>query len=438
MMKPLLISVLALAASGAAIGADTDPLDFDYQVVARASDRPALIFNDGVSTYVQPQTGQTVSADGAQQSGPYWVIDGVPDVVRYSVNGQPVVARLKRANGFTSEPSISTADQSGSRAAISGRIALIGGYTSLPLVHAGRWSLPLAQTVKTIAPAGWTGTAQKDIPLTDEVALELHSGENWLQALSRLLERRNLYAEVDFGRRNIGLRASPPKGFAVAGEAPSEAASGRALQAAAGGNATAVLEATTTTAAVTAAAAEPTPTSVSVADSSSLPDGPTLASAFGAVAIRDNKQGRIEIRFDREPKDLVLRDATDSKIWTKWDEAQRVLSFSTVDRFTASAEGKSVEVTRSPEIDYEFPRENSAGLDMIFEKDGATYLSFAKSLVSVSVFGDDHQRNGEQKDRYYKFNGIAARLTIIADGSVVYVDRSPQVRFKERPAKVAL
>ncbi|CAG9165745.1 pilus assembly protein PilL [Cupriavidus pinatubonensis] len=428
-MKPLLISVLALAASGAAIAADTDPLDFDYQVVARASDRPALIFNDGVSTYVQPRAGQTVLADGAQQNGPYWVIDGVPDVVRYSVNGQPVVARLKRANGFTSEPSSSIAELSGSRAAISGRIALIGSYTTLPLVRAGRWSLPLAQTVKTIAPTGWTGTAQKDIPLTDEVSLELHSGENWLQALSRLLERRNLYAEVDFGRRNIGLRASPPKGFAVAGEGPSEVGSGRALQAAAGGQATAATAAPALT--------EATSASVAVA-ASPLPEGPTLATAFGAVAIRDNKQGSIEIRFDREPKDLVLRDASDSKIWTKWDEAQRVLSFSTVDRFTVTGEGKSVEVTRTPAIDYEFPRENSAGLDMIFEKDGATYLSFAKSLVSVSVFGDDHQRNGEQKDRYYKFNGIAARLTIIADGSVVYVDRVPQVRFKERPGKVAL
>ncbi|CAG9180258.1 hypothetical protein LMG23992_04187 [Cupriavidus laharis] len=435
MMKPLLISVLALAASGAAVAADTDPLDFDYQVVARASDRPALIFNDGVSTYVQPRAGQTVSADGAQQNGPYWVIDGVPDVVRYSVNGQPVVARLKRANGFTSEQSNSIAELSG-RAAISGRIALIGSYTTLSLVRAGRWSLPLAQTVKTIAPAGWTGTAQKDVPLTDEVSLELHSGENWLQALSRLLERRNLYAEVDFARRNIGLRAAPPKGFAIAGEAASEAAPGKAQQIAAGG--AQVAAATATTAAAVAAAPDTTPISVAVSTAIPLAEGPTLASAFGAVAIRDNKQGRIEIRFEREPKDLVLRDASDSKIWTKWDEDQRVLSFSTVDRFTATAEGKSVEVTRSPEIEYEFPRENGAGLDMIFEKDGATYLSFTKSLVSVSVFGDDHQRNGEQKDRYYRFNGIASRLTVIADGSVVYVDRVPQVRFKERPGKVAL
>jgi len=427
MMKPLLISVLALAASGAAVAADTDPLDFDYQVVARASDRPALIFNDGMSTYIQPRRGQAVSADGAQQSGPYWVIDGVPDVLRYSVNGQTVEARWKRANGFTAEPANPSGDLPRSLAGISGRLAVIGEYTTLAVVRAGRSSLPLAQMIKSIAPAGWTGTAQKDIPLTEDVPVELNGGENWLQELSRVLERRGLYAEVDFTRRNIALRAVPPKSFSVVGEPSSGAAMAGSLQA----------SAATAVAAVAAVAAPAAPAPLAAAGTP-LPEGPTLASAFGAVAIRDNKQGRIEIRFEQEPKDLGLRDASDSKIWTKWDEAQRVLSFATVDQFTATAGGKSVEVKRTPEITYEFSRQNSAGLDMVFEKDGATYLSFAKSMLSVSVFGDDHQRNGEQKDRYYKFDGIAARLTVIADGNVVYVDRVPQVRFKEQPGKVAL
>lgn len=406
MIRPLILSALVLTASASAMAADTDPLDFDYQIVARAVDRPALIFNDGLSTYIQPRPGQAVQADGALQTGPYWVVDGVPDVVRYTVNGQPVLARWKRANGFTSEPANPAGDLPRSLAGISGRLALSGSYTTLPLVRPGRSSLPLAQMIKSIAPAGWTGTAQKDIPLTEDVAVELGDGENWLQALARVLERRNLYAEVDFIRRNIALRAAPPKGFSVVAE---PARQDGPLQAA-------------------SLPAAGTP----------LPEGPTLASAFGAVAIRDNKQGRIEIRFEKEPKDLVLRDDSGSKIWTNWEEAQRVLSFSTVDRFTATADGKSVQVDRAPEIEYVFPRENAAGLEMVFEKDGATYLSFAKSMVSVSVFGDEHKRNGEQKDRYYKFDGIAARLTVIADGNVVYVDRVPQVRFKEQPGKVAL
>lgn len=400
-----ILPVLALAVCGTAFAADTDPLDFDYQVVARAADRPALIFNDGLSTYIQPRAGQSVQADGAVRNGPYWVVDGVPDVVRYAVNGQPVVARWKRANGFTSEPANPVGDLPRSLAAVSGRLALIGSYADLPLVRAGRSSLPLAQMVKSIAPSGWSGTAQKDIPLTEDVSLVTRAGENWVQALARVLEQRNLYAEVDFSRRNIALRATPPKAFAV--EGVNAAASGSPVST------------------PPAAAAESTPQS----------DGPTLASAFGATAIRDAKNGRVEVRFEQEPKDLVLRDEAGSSLRTKWEESERVLSFPIVDRFTATGGGKSIEVARVPGITYLFPRENSAGLERVFEKDGATYLSFARSMASISVFGENHQGDGEQKDRYYRFKGISKHLTVIADGNVVRVDRLPEVRFYERPVQ---
>nr|WP_315597969.1 pilus assembly protein PilL [uncultured Cupriavidus sp.] len=414
MIRPLLISVLALIAAPA-IAADTDPLDFDYQVVARAADRPAMVFNDGLSTYIQPRFGQSVQADGAIQNGPYWVIDGVPDVVRYSVNGQPVVARWKRANGFTSEPANPGGDMPRSLAAISGRLALIGSYSDIALVRAGRSSLPLAQMVKSIAPNGWSGTAQKDIPLTDDVSLDARAGENWLQALAQVLEQRNLYAEVDFGRRNVALRATPPKAFAV------EAATSGMLRA----------SATTGTA---PAIATPVPAASAPETGTPLPEGPTLALAFNALAIRDAKNGRIEVRFDAEPKDLEMRDGAGDKLRTRWDESEKVLSFPTVDSFTASSGSKRVEVARVPGINFLFPRENAAGLERVFEKDGATYLSFAKSLASISVFGDNHQGGGEQKDRYFKFNGVSDHLTVIADGNVVRVDRLPEVRFYERAA----
>nr|WP_315595556.1 pilus assembly protein PilL [uncultured Cupriavidus sp.] len=413
MIRPLILSALALIATHA-FAADTDPLDFDYQVVARAADRPAMVFNDGLSTYIQPRFGQMVQADGAIQSGPYWVLDGVPDVVRYSVNGQPVVARWKRANGFTSEPANPAGDMPRSLAVVSGRLALIGSYADLPLMRAGRSSLPLAQMVKSIAPAGWSGTAAKDIPLTDDVSLDVRGGENWLQALARVLEQRNLYAEIDFGRRNIALRATPPKAFAVETEKVSAPGMIR------------------TSAAVAslpvAEAASPTGTA--------LPEGPTLASAFNALAIRDAKNGRIEVRFDAEPKELELRDTAGDKLRTKWDDTEKVLSFPTVDQFTASGSGKRVEVARVAGINFLFPRENGAGLERVFEKDGVTYLSFAKSMASISVFGDNHQGGGEQKDRYYKYNGVSDHLTVIADGNVVRVDRLPEVRFYERPASV--
>ncbi|WP_059414556.1 hypothetical protein [Cupriavidus basilensis] len=417
MIKRLLLSALVLAASGTALAADTDPLDFDYQVVARAVDRPALIFNDGSATYIQPRSGQQVQAEGAQQNGPYWVVDGVPDVVRYTVSGQLVVARWKRANGFTSEPANSVGDLPSSLAAISGRIALIGSYTNLPLVRPGRSALPLAQMVRTIAPTGWSGTAQKDIALTDDVSIDTHGGENWLQVLGRVLEQRNLYAEVDFGRRNIALRGTPPKGFAVEGVARGSAPVAGRLEVAA-------------PAQVKEDAAGPAIASVG----SALPEGPSLASAFDAMAIRDAKNGKIEIRFDEQPKGLVVRDVGGKVLDLDWNDAERVLSFATVDQFSVTGGGKSVEVARVPGIAYLFPTENGAGLERIFEKDGATYLSFAKSMASISVFGESREGRGEQKDRFYRFNGISDHLTVIADGNVVQVDRVPEVRFYERAA----
>jgi len=413
MIRPLILSALVLTASAHAMAANTDPLDFDYQVVARAADRPALIFNDGLSTYIQPRPGQSVQADGAQQAGPYWVVDGVPDVVRYSVNGQPVMARWKRANGFTSEPANPLGDMPTSLAAITSRLALLGSYADLPLVRAGRSSLPLAQMVKSIVPVGWTGTAQKDIPLTDDVSLDARAGENWLQALARVLEQCNLYGELDFTRRHISLRDSPPKAFSVQAEKP--AAPVGMLRA-------------------SAPASEGSMSGTAAPAGTALPAGPTLASAFDAIAIRDAKTGRIEIHFDQEPKGLEVRDPLGSKLRTNWDEAERVLSLPTIDHFTVVGGGKSVEVVRVPGIHYLFPRENDAGLERVFEKDGATYLSFARSMANISVFGENRQGSGEQKDRYYKFNGISAHLTVIADGGIVQVDRLPEVRFYERAA----
>ncbi|MFC4524768.1 pilus assembly protein PilL [Cupriavidus pinatubonensis] len=402
MIRSLFFSALVLTASAGAVAADTDPLDFDYQVLSRATDRPALIFNDGLATYIQPRAGQVVSADGAQRNGPYWVIDGVPDVVRYSANGQSVVARWKRANGFTGEPANLVGDLPKSLAGFSGRIALIGQHGDLALVRAGRTAMPLAAMVKSLAPAGWTGSAQKDIALTEDVSLHSAAGENWLQALGRVLEQRGLYAEVDFERRHVALRATAPKAFAVDGVRRSDAPAASLI------------------AALAPAAAPPTE------------DGVTLASAFEANAIRDNKAGRIEIRFDLKPEPLVLQDASGKTLSTEWRDEDKTLSLATVDRFTVRRAGKAVEVARVPGIHYLFAQTNDAGLSRVFEKDGATYLSFDKSVGNISVFDESRRGNGEHKDRYYKFNGISAHLTVVADGNVVQVDRVPEVRFYER------
>lgn len=415
MSNRLLLAAAVLLAAGPALAVETDPLDFDYQIVARAADRPAMVFNDGASTYIQPRFGQRVQADGGQESGPYIVIAGVPDVVHYTVNGQAVTARWKRATTFTAEPANPSGDLPAGFQGFSGRIALVGRHGNLAVVRAGTSTLPLAQLVRSLAPTGWTGSAQKDIALTDSTTLRLTAGENWLQALGRVLEDKGLYAEVDFDRRHIALRATAPKSLAIGG--------GAAVPALVPTGAEAAQAAVTPTVAVPSSGSPPPP----AAEPDSL-----LAGAFDAVGIRDTKAGRIEIRFGEKPADLAVKDSAGKPLDTEWRDIDHILSFPTVDRFTVISGGKAVEVARVPGTHYAFPANNEAGLERVFEKDNATYLSFRHSLANVAVFNEQHEGSGELKDRFYKFNGISARLAVIADGSVLNVERSPEVRFYER------
>nr|WP_225934879.1 hypothetical protein [Cupriavidus sp. EM10] len=94
---------------------------------------------------------------------------------------------------------------------------------------------------------------------------------------------------------------------------------------------------------------------------------------------------------------MELRDGSGDKLRTRWDDTEKVLSFPTVDNFTASGGGKRVEVARVPGINFLFPRDNAAGLERVFEKDGATYLSFAKSMASISVFGTTTRAAGSRR-----------------------------------------
>ncbi|MDF3883119.1 hypothetical protein [Cupriavidus basilensis] len=167
-------------------------------------------------------------------------------------------------------------------------------------------------------------------------------------------------------------------------------------------------------------------------DGAAAPKGPTLAAAFGATAIRETGSGRIEIHFGQEPRNMKVFDGSGKVLEAAWNGTEKVLSLPTVDRFTVSGDGKAVEVMRAPGIAYEYPDENRAGLVRVFEYNDATYLSFAKPKASITVYDENHQGTGRHRDQYYKFDGIAKRLTVVADGEVIYVDRVPEVRFFQR------
>lgn len=109
------IKLLACAASAivcaAASAANTDPFDFDYDILGGISERPALIFNDGEKTYIQPRAGQVIVADGGHTEGPYVVVEGTPSAIAYKVGAHSATARWRKANTFIGGTGVLIANQ---------------------------------------------------------------------------------------------------------------------------------------------------------------------------------------------------------------------------------------------------------------------------------------------------------------------------------------
>ncbi|MBN3754313.1 TrbG/VirB9 family P-type conjugative transfer protein [Paraburkholderia sp. Tr-20389] len=401
------LTVFSLSASAAS----TDPLDFDYQINGNLAERPALVFNDGTDTFVQPRAGQLLKVDGGHPEGPYIVVPGTPDVVSYSVGGASARARWKKANSFASDRGNGSGDMPAGFAGFSNRLAIVGTRSRLESTRSMSATLPLAQLVKALVPQGWTGSAQKDVDLTTAQSYATRDGENWMQSLDRLLGADDLYADVDFNAHHVTLRRAGAKSMAVnylASAAPAVAS-----------------------APPSATPAEP----IAAPEKSPQSDG--LAGSFGAVAIRDGDDTHIQIRFAQRPaKELVFRDMEGHSLKPKWDESSNVVTLNRTDRFVVSNGTDSVEVARVAGLVYSFDAKNSAGLEAVFDKDGSTYFKFADTIGNVKVSDARHLGSGEQKGRYYKFNGTADQFIVNADGNVVNVTRSHDVKFFDRPASV--
>ena len=219
MKHTLSLLTLALAAVTLnAAAAGTDPLDFDYEIAGNVLERPALVFNDGSDTYFQPRAGQSLRVDGGHSQGPYIVVPGTPEVIRYSAGGSSATAYWKKANRFIGDKARS--DTPTGFSGFSGRLALIGPRSSLESTRPLNATLPLAQLVKALVPQGWTGSAQKDIDLTTSASFGTRDGENWMQSLDRLVAASDLYADVDFNAHHVTLRRSAPQSVAVNYVAP--------------------------------------------------------------------------------------------------------------------------------------------------------------------------------------------------------------------------
>ena len=386
----------------------TDPFDFEYEIEGGLAERPALIFNDGSKTYLQPRAGQVITADGAHPEGPFVVIDGTPETIRYSVAGHAATARWKRANAFIGRRGNGQGQQDDQPADFNGftnRLVLIGQHGQLEPVRALRATMPVANLVKALVPQGWTGSAQKDVDLTDATLFETHSSENWLQSLDRLMTQGGLYADVDFDARHLRLHRDAPKSAGLnyaPGDVKGAARSSDARDA----------------------------ISAPAVSGASL-----LARYFGAQAIRDGDDAHAQIRFPAKPAgELTFTSADGASLHPKWDEETHVLTIDRAALFVVSNGTNRVEVTRAGGIVYDFDQASPAHLEAVFDRDGSTYFKFAESVVQVNVADVRHLGSGEQKGRYYRFNGTAEQFIVTADGNTVNVVRRHDVRYVERAA----
>jgi hypothetical protein len=184
------LAVVSIALAWLSVGtalAGTDPFDFDYEIAGNVLERPALVFNDGSATYFQPRAGQNLRVEGGHNEGPYVVVPGTPDVIRYSTGQTTATAYWKKANRFMGDKTRESDDMPSGFTGFSGRLAIIGNRSHLESTRALNATMPLAQMVKALVPQGWTGSAQKDIDLTSSTTFATRDGENWMQSFDRLV-----------------------------------------------------------------------------------------------------------------------------------------------------------------------------------------------------------------------------------------------------------
>ena len=406
---------VALINAVASNAANTDPFDFDYEISGGIAERPALIFNDGSKTYIQPRAGQVITAPDGHPEGPYVVVDGTPETITYSVAGHTATARWTKANSFIGGRGVLASlrdDQPPGFDGFTNRLALVGARGALEPVRQLDATMPVGNVVKALVPQGWTGSAQKDVDLNNESSFATRPGENWMQALDRLMSQTGLYADVDFNARHVRLRRDTPKSAALNYAAGEQKAA--TISASASGSATAA--------------------SAAVAPGSHAAEPSLLAQHFGAQAIRDGDDTHVQIRFAARPaKELSFRDTSGKSLHPKWDETTKVMTIDRTSPFVVSDGSASVEMGRTGGAVYDFDATSPAHLEAVFDRDGETYFKFADSVVAVTVADIHHLGSGEQKGRYYRFRGTAEQFIVVADGNTINVTRRHEVKYFEAP-----
>ncbi|WP_261513065.1 hypothetical protein [Burkholderia multivorans] len=147
------------------------------------------------------------------------VVEGTPSSITYKVGAHSATARWKKANTFIGAAAGGTAamkdDQPAGFDGFTNRLVMIGTRPALEPVRRLHASMTVGGFVKALVPQGWTGSAQKDVDLTTPENFATRDGENWMQALDRLMTQAGLYADVDFTARHVRLHGDAPKSAAL-------------------------------------------------------------------------------------------------------------------------------------------------------------------------------------------------------------------------------
>lgn len=399
----------ACMAGTLAHAADTDPFDFDYSILGSNAVRPEAVFNDGSQTFIQPRVGQTITADGGHIEGPYVVIDGTPDTIGFRVNDRPASAHWKSANSFIggpASPSQFRGDQPAGFAGFSDHLVIIGQVSAIEPVRGISSTMTMGSLVKALVPQGWSGSAEKDIDLTNQVGFTTQDGESWMQALDRLMNQGGFFASVDFSKHHVRLERSAPKSVAVAYAANNSGPG------------------------AVASTDLPAPRE-EVRGAGNYQS--QLATVFGAQAIRDADDSHIQIRFTTKPTgELTFRNLAGDSLHPHWDRDTGVVTLDRA-RVLVVSDGKSkVEIGRQTGMIFDFESNNAAHLEAVFEADGATYFRFAPTVIQASVTDARGQGRGEQKGAQYRFDGTADHFVATADGATTTVTRHMATHFYER------
>ena len=423
MKQTLSLLTLALAAITLnAAAAGTDPLDFDYEIAGNVLERPALVFNDGSDDVFSAARGPrrcasmavTVRVRTSSSQAHRRVIHYTAGWLkrdRILEESQPLYRRQGSA------ATICRSDFAG----FSDRLALIGARSSLESTRPLSATLPLVATGEGAGAARLDRFGAKRRRSHHVGSFATRDGENWMQSLDRLV------GSIRPVRRRRLQR--PSREPCVAAARSSRLAVNYVAPAAPAG----------TVARLAVGRSRPDRRDCNEKHRMrAAPAESVLAAKFGALAIRDGDDSHIQIKFaaktrerteDRRPRTVQVAQAEMGR------RRRNVVTFNRARSASSSPDAHRQGGSRARgghRVRVRLAKQ--AALESVFDKEGSTFFKFADTVGNVTVADVAHIGSGEQKGRYYKFNGTADQFIVNADGNVVNVMRKHEVRFFDRPA----